>query len=113
MSETTRKTYTPEFKMAVATDVLRGDKTLSEVAAAHGVSPSLACERRDQLLDSADAVYGRTGPERERRRREEATREEHERAKATIGRLTLERDFPRRFCDDHGLGVPPQGGGLR
>ena len=113
MSKTTRKTYTPTFKMAVATDVLRGDKTLSEVAAAHGVSPSLACERRDQLLDSADAVYGRAGLERERRRQEEATREEHERAKATIGQLTLERDFLRRFCDDHGLGVPPQGGGLR
>lgn len=44
MSKTTRKTYTPKFKMAVAVDVLRGDRTLSQVAAEHGVSPSLATE---------------------------------------------------------------------
>ena len=32
LSKTTRKTYSAKFKMAVAVDVVRGDKTLSQVA---------------------------------------------------------------------------------
>lgn len=68
MSKTTRKTYPPRFKMAVAIDVTRGEKTLSQVAAEHGVGPSLAAEWRDGLLDGADDVFGKTQQERERKR---------------------------------------------
>lgn len=57
--KTTRKTYSAEFKMAVAVEVVRGEKTLSQVASDHGVSPSLASEWRDQLLGSADDVFGK------------------------------------------------------
>lgn len=74
MSKTTRKTYPPKFKMAVAIDVVRGEKTLSQVAAEHGVSPSLAAEWRDELPDGADDVSDKTQQERERKRSEEAAR---------------------------------------
>lgn len=36
MSKTTRKTYPPKLKMAVATDVARDERALSQVAAAQG-----------------------------------------------------------------------------
>ncbi|MCH3947256.1 MAG: IS3 family transposase [Olsenella sp.] len=80
MSKTTRKTYTPKFKTAVAIDVVRGDKTLSQVAAEHGVSPSLAAEWRDELLGGADGVFGKTQQDRERKRSEEAARKRHDEA---------------------------------
>ena len=79
VSKTTKKSYTPEFKMAVALEAIRGEKTLSQVASEHGVSPSLACEWRDQLVGSAG---------------DEALRK--------IGQLTVERDFLQRFCDRNG-----------
>jgi transposase len=40
----TRKVYDPKFKMRVALEALRGEKTLSEVVSENSVSPSLACE---------------------------------------------------------------------
>lgn len=46
--------------MAVAIDVVRGKKTLSRVAAEHGAGPSLAAEWRDEPLDGADDVFGKT-----------------------------------------------------
>ena len=33
-----RNTYSPEFKAKVVREVLREDKTLSQVAAAHGIA---------------------------------------------------------------------------
>ena len=102
MSKTTKKTYTPEFKMAVALDVVRGEKTLSQVASEHGVAPSLACEWRDRLVASAGDVFGKSKAERERKRAEEAARKRYDDALRTIGQLTVERDFLQRFLDDNG-----------
>ena len=102
MSKSTKRTYTPEFKMAVALDVVRGEKTLSQVASEHGVAPSLACEWRDRLVASAGDVFGKSKAERERKRSEEAARKRYDDALRTIGQLTVERDFLQRFCDRNG-----------
>ena len=97
-SKTTKRTYSPEFKMAVALDVVRGEKTLSQVASEHGVAPSLACEWRDQLVGAATDVFGKTAAERERKRSEEAARRELDEALRAVGQLTLERDWDESFA---------------
>ena len=111
MSKTTRKTYSAKFKMAVALDVVRGEKTLSQVASEHGVSPSLASEWRDELLGSADDVFGKRKQDRERRESEAAASKRYDEALRTIGQLTVERDFLRRFCDDNGYDPEEARGG--
>lgn len=98
MSKTTRKTYGASFKMAVAKE----QETLSQVAAKHGVSPSLAAAWRDELLAGADSIFGRTKEERERKEQEEAAQRRYDEALKTIGQLTVERDFLQRFCDRNG-----------
>jgi transposase len=107
LSKTTRKTYAPKLEMAVAIDVVRGDKTLSQVAAGHGAGPSLAAEWRDEPLGGADDVFGKTRQDRERRRSEGAARKRHDEAPRKIGQPAVRRDFPRRLCDDNGHG--PEG----
>jgi len=42
MSKTTRKTYSPQFKMKVALEVEKEQETLFQVAAKHGESLLLA-----------------------------------------------------------------------
>ena len=110
MSKTTKGTHGPELEMAVAPGVIRGERTLSQVASDHGVAPSLACERRDQLVGAAGGVFGKAASERERKRSEEAARREREEALRTIGQLTLERDFLQRFLDERGYDPGAQGG---
>lgn len=103
MSKTTHKRYSPKFKMRVALEVCRGEKTLSQVASENGVSPSLAAAWRDQLLgEGAEDVFGKTAQDRERKEREEAARAKYDEALRTIGQLTVERDFLQRFCDEYG-----------
>ena len=93
MSKTTKRTYATESKMAVALEVVRGEKTISQVASERDDSPSLVCEWRDQLVGSADDVFGRTRQDRERRRSEEAARRQYDDALRTIGQPAVERDF--------------------
>ena len=103
MGKTTRRKYDPKFKMRVALEVYKGEKTLSQVASENGIAPSLAAEWRDQLLDEgATDVFGKTKQERERKAREEAAAKEHDELLRTIGQLTVERDFLQRFCDECG-----------
>ena len=79
MGKTTRRKYDPKFKMRVALEVYKGEKTLSQVASENGIAPSLAAEWRDQLLDEGAAdVFGKTQREREGKAREEAARREHD-----------------------------------
>ena len=66
MGKTTRRKYDPKFKMRVALEVYKGEKTLSQVASENGIAPSLAAEWRDQLLDEgATDVFGKTKQARE------------------------------------------------
>lgn len=95
--------------MAVAIDVARGEKTLSQVAAEHGVGPSLSAEWRDGLLDGVDDMFGKTQQERERKRSEEAARRKHGEALRKIGQLAVERGFLRRSCDGNGYGPGTDG----
>ena len=114
MGKTTRRKYDPKFKMRVALEVYKGEKTLSQVASENGIAPSLAAEWRDQLLDEgATDVFGKTKQERERKAREEAAAKKHDELLRTIGQLTVERDFLQRFCDECGYdpGEVPGGRG--
>ncbi len=66
MSKTIERSYDPQFKMQVALDVIRSDKTLSQVVSENGISPSLACDWRDRLLcciHKEPGYWGRVGCE--------------------------------------------------
>lgn len=113
MSKTTRRQYSAKFKMRVALEVIKGDKTLSQVASESNVQPSVAAQWRDQLLEEgAEDVFGKTRQELERKRQEKAAKKEHDELLRTIGQLTVERDFLQRFCDEYGYdpGEMPGGG---
>jgi transposase-like protein len=52
-----RNTYSPDFKAKVVREVLREDKTLSQVAAAHGLHPNLVAQWRDQVLTGMASLF--------------------------------------------------------
>ncbi len=85
---TTRRRFTAEFKARVALEVLRGDKTVQEIAARHKVHPNQVSTWKRQAMDGLGAVFS-NGADRALRDHEAEVRDLH----AKIGELTVERDF--------------------
>jgi|GEM_PF-800623 len=90
-----RNTYTPEFKAKVVREVLREDKTLSQVAAAHGLHPNLVSQWRDQTLAGMVSLFSRT-KENDWAAKEAAHEQEKQDLYAEIGRLTTQLSWLKK-----------------
>ena len=55
--KTTRKLYSAEFKDKVALEAIRGDVTLAELAAKHGVHHTMIADWKRQEIDGIAGAY--------------------------------------------------------
>ncbi len=86
--KTTRKRYSADFKAKVALEAIRGDMTLAELAAKHGVHHTMIAAWKRQAIEGMSATFSGAG---------ETTRVANEaeldKLHAKIGQLLVERDF--------------------
>ncbi len=87
MARRPRRNHRPAFKAKVALAALRGDTTMSELAAQFDVHPNQIKQWKDQLLDGVTNVFEDTP--RAAKEPEVDVKSLH----AKIGQLTLENDF--------------------
>jgi putative transposase len=52
-----RKSYSAAFKVKVALAALKGDSTANELAAQHGIHPTLVSNWKKALLDGAESLF--------------------------------------------------------
>src|SRR4051794_7294213 len=64
----TRRNHGSVFKAKVALEALKGEQTVAEIAAKHGLHPTLVNEWKRQLADGASSRKGRARPGRTARR---------------------------------------------
>lgn len=88
MSNKTRRKHTPQFKAKVGLAALKGEATIQELAARHGVHPNQVHAWRKALADGAEAAFEKGGGTAQREN--EALIDNLYRQ---IGQLTVERDF--------------------
>ena len=86
-----RTKYSGEFKAKVALEAIKGELTLAQLAAKHGVHQTLITSWKKQAIENmATAFSGKT-------EQAQASREaEVEKLHAKIGQLVVERDFLRK-----------------
>jgi len=90
-----RNTYSPEFKAKVVREVLREDRTLSQVAAAYGLHPNLVSQWRDQALAGLSSLFSRS-KETDWATKEAAYEQEKQELYAEIGRLTTQLSWLKK-----------------
>ena len=95
-----RNSYSPEFKAKIVREVLREDKTLSQVAAAYGIHPNLVAQWRDQALTGLASLFSRS-KETEWAAKEAAHEREKQELYAEIGRLTTELTWLKKTWPTH------------
>jgi len=84
-----RKSYSPEFKAKVVREILKEDKTLSQVAAIYEIHPNLAAQWRDQALVGLVGIFSRAR-DSDWQAKEAAYEEEKQGLYAEIGRLSTQ-----------------------
>ena len=80
-----RQTFTDQFRAKVALDAVRGDKTLSQLAAEYKVHPNQISQWKRKLIAEASEVFAR-GSSRAAKTEEELTAPLYE----EIGRLKMD-----------------------
>ena len=92
-----RKSHSAALKAQVALAAVKGDKTISELAALHGVHPTLIHAWKKQLLDNVEEVF-QSGAK--------TSSAEHEALQAQlyeqIGRLKIELDWLKKKAASFG-----------
>ena len=84
-----RKSYSPEFKAKVVREILKEEKTLSQVAAMYEIHPNLAAGWRDQALVGLVGIFSRAR-ESDWQVKAAAYEEEKQELYAEIGRLSTQ-----------------------
>jgi putative transposase len=56
-----KRSYTAAFKAQVALAALKGDSTANELAAKHGIHPTLVSNWKKALLDGAPGLFAEAG----------------------------------------------------
>jgi len=83
-----RRKHSPAFKARVAFEALKGEETVAQIAARHGVHPTMVTKWKKELQEEAASIFGE---DHARKKREE----EHlvARLYQQIGQLKVENDF--------------------
>ena len=83
-----RKRYSADFKAKVALEALKGEQTLSQLAAKHGVHQTMIAAWRKQAVEGLAGVFSGKAEAAEGAREGEI-----DKLHAKIGQLVVERDF--------------------
>lgn len=88
MGKVTRKRYSADFKAKVALEAIKGEQTLAELAAKHGVHQTMIAAWKRQAVEGMAATF--SGKSETAQAVSEA---ELAKLHAKIGQLVVERDF--------------------
>lgn len=86
--KTTRKRYSADFKAKVALEAIRGDLTLAELAAKHGVHHTMIAAWKRQATEGMANTFSGAGDAAKA-----VSESEVEKLHAKIGQLVVERDL--------------------
>ena len=98
MTKRTRRTHSPGFKAKVALTIIKGEKTLAELAKLFDAHPHQITAWKAQLQEGAAGIFG-SGPAAA----ETAPVVDLKALHAKIGELTLEKDFLSGALEPAGL----------
>ena len=87
----TKKQYSPEFKLKVVVEILKGEKTATQLAGEFGVHPVVLSEWKKQFIETGAQIFTRP-------RKTKGATEEKEKSELfeQIGRLKMENEWLKK-----------------
>ena len=88
---TTRRSHSDDFKAKVALELIRGEKSLAEVASQYEIHPNLAIKWKREVEEKAAKLFARKEDEQVKE-----LKEENERLYKAIGKRQIENDWLKK-----------------
>lgn len=92
----TNKTYTPEFKAKIVIELLKEEKTASELGSKHNINVKLLYNWRKEFLENAGRVFAQSKIEKDIKNQEKELLEREHDLMAKVGQLTIENDWLKK-----------------
>lgn len=91
MRKKQRKSYTAEFKVKIALEAIKGQRTVNEIASHYGVHPNMVTLWKKQAIQSLPEVFSS-----QRDRETEKQEELRDQLYQQIGQLKVELDWLKK-----------------
>lgn len=89
-----KSNYENGFKLKIAVEAIKGDKTYDELSTEYSVSKSLISKWRDELLKKGETVYSKEFKANTDEAKEKKLYQQ-------IGKLTMEVEFLKKFLSKY------------
>jgi transposase len=86
-----RKKHSPEFKLKVVLEILKGEKTATQLSGELGVHPVILSEWKKQFLDIGPQIF-----EKRQKSKEASKAKEESELFEQIGRLKMENEWLKK-----------------
>lgn len=103
MSKKKAKEYSPEFKFKIVKELLRQEKTQTEISQQHGMPPCTLRAWLNQFLENGESVF--TGRQQDKTLKDEikSKEKEIEELHKTVGQLTVTVNWMKKKSKQAGL----------
>jgi len=91
-----RRQFTAEFKAKIVMEVLREEKTLSEIAANNELNPNQLRSWKKEFIENAAKVFSESRDAKEIKAKEKEMEQDHNDLLAKVGQLTIEVDWLKK-----------------
>jgi len=98
-----KRSFSPEYKAKIVLEILREERTISEIGAREQISAKQLSNWKKEFLDNAALVFAKGKLEREHKRHLDEAEAREDATMAKVGQLTLENDFlKKKYKQIHG-----------
>ena len=94
-----RKVYTSEYKTKIVLEVLKEEKTISEIASREGIHTNQIGNWKREFLENAPRVFGKSNKEKDAEQTILELKEREHEYQAKVGQLTLEVDWLKKKAE--------------
>jgi len=91
-----RRQFTPEFKTKVVMEMLREEKTISEIATEHEISPNQLRNWKNDFIGNAAKVFSENRDAKDGKAKEKEMEQDRNELLAKVGQLTIEVDWLKK-----------------
>lgn len=95
----TRRNFTSKFKADLVIELLKGEKTLNEIASENQIQPNLLRKWKNEFLTNAATVFDDKREEKVKEKLE-AERREKEAYQRKVGQLTMQVDWLKKKSEE-------------